>query len=189
MHRLSLVLALSLASTALSAQVSTAKDTSSSGEPPWRHRIVYGEGPSVGTPVSDFSGATPPSQWCLRATRRPPGDFGISGGTWDATSRSWLTDILADTTDFGAGWRQRLGGLPFATPTDSIVQIFDESRCHEIATLLNTQVLGWKVGPPPVVVYSLGATLLAFPSNARFGEWGLVVALTLDGVIQAAVLW
>ena len=154
--------------------------------PIWRDSARYGGGPSVGAPPSDFTGATPPTKWCLEAIGRAPGDL---GGQWTRTSRSWLRQVLSDSTDHGDSWRKVLGGAPRLTASDSITQIMDEDACREIARILNRDVLGWKVGPPPVVVFRVRDYLIAYPSNARRGEWGLAVGMTLQRRIRGIAVW
>lgn len=157
--------------------------------PPWRDSVRYGGGPSVGAPPSDYTGATPPSQWCLQATRRAPGDFAVTGQSWKAASRSWLHQVLSDTTSWGAGWRKVLGGAPRLAPTDSIVQVTDEHRCRDIAEIINRGLLGWGVGPPPVVVFQVRDYLVAYPSNARMGEFGMAVGMSLKHEIRGVATW
>jgi hypothetical protein len=156
---------------------------------PWRKKIYYGGGPSVGTPISDYRGATPPSQWCLQAGRRAPGDLGGTGSTWTEVSRAWLHRVLSDTTQWGAGWRKVLGDIPPLAPSDSIFQVMDESACRDIAAIIHREFLQWKVGPPPVVVFRLHDNLLAFPSNAPLGEFGLAVGMNLKHEIRSAAMW
>lgn len=156
---------------------------------PWRDSVRYGGGPSVGAPPSDYRGAAPPSQWCLQATGRAPGDFGMNGGRWTEVSRSWLRQVLSDTTDWGAGWRRVLGGAPQLAAQDSIVQVTDERACREIAAIVNRELLGWKVGPPPVVVFQVRDYLVAYPSNARMGEFGLAVGMDLEHRIRGVATW
>jgi hypothetical protein len=162
------------------------RDSSSVAVPPWRDSVRYGGGPSVGPPPSDYTGAVPPTQWCLRATGRASGDF---GGQWTETSRGWLREVLSDSTDHGAGWRKVLGGAPRLVATDSIVQIETEAVCRDIAQLLNREVLGWSAGPPPIVVFRVRNYLIAFPSNARRGEFGLAVGMSLDRQIRGVATW
>jgi hypothetical protein len=50
-------------------------------------------------------------------------------------------------------------------------------------------VLGWTVGPPPVVVFRVKDHLIAYPSNARRGEWGLAVGMTLQRQIRGVAVW
>jgi hypothetical protein len=157
--------------------------------PPWRDSVRYGGGPSVGAPPSDYSGAKPPTTWCLRATRRAPGDFGVTGQNWTQASRSWLRQVLSDTTDHGAGWRKVLGGAPQLAPSDSIVQVTDEVECRIIAEKLNRELLGWEVGPPPVVVLRVKDYLIAFPSNARMGEFGMAAGMTLRHQLRGVATW
>lgn len=156
---------------------------------PWRDSVRYGGGPSVGAPPSDYSGATPPSQWCLQATKRAPGDFGVTGQSWTDASRSWLSQVLGDTTDWGAGWRKVLGGAPPLEQRDSIVQVTDEGACRDIAEIINRELLGWQVGPPPVVVFRVRDYLVAYPSNARMGEFGLAVGMSLAHRIRGVATW
>jgi len=162
------------------------RDSGAVANPAWRDSARYGGGPSVGPPPSDYTGAVPPATWCLQPTGRASGDF---GGAWMKTSRSWLQQVLNDTTRFGAVWRKVLGGAPQITAADSIVQVTDEPTCHAIAELLNREVLGWRVGPPPVVIFRVRDHLLAYPSNARRGEWGLAVGMTLRREIRGVALW
>jgi hypothetical protein len=157
--------------------------------PAWRDSVRYGGGPSVGAPPSDYSGAKPPADWCLRATRRAPGDFGVTGQNWTQASRSWLRRVLSDTTRLGAGWRKVLGGAPELAPSDSIVQVTDKGECRVIAEILNRELLGWKVGPPPVVVFRVKDYLIAYPSNARMGEFGMAAGMTLGHQIRGVATW
>jgi hypothetical protein len=157
--------------------------------PPWRDSVRYGSGPSVGAPPSDYTGAKPPARWCLQATRRAPGDFAVTGQTWTQASRSWLREVLSDSTDLGTGWRRVLGGAPRLAPADSIVQVTDEPTCHAIAEILNRELLGWDVGPPPVVVFRVRDYLIAYPSNARMGEFGMAVGMSLRRQIRGVSTW
>jgi hypothetical protein len=74
-------------------------------------------------------------------------------------------------------------------PGDSIVQVMDESECRDIAQLINRDVLGWGVGPPPVVVFRVRDYLIAYPSNAHWGEFGVAVGLSLGREIRGAATW
>ena len=160
-----------------------------SGAYPWRHKVRYGGGPSVGAPPSDFLGAAPPSHWCLEATGRAAGDLGGTAASWTAVSRSWLRQVLSDTTEWGAGWRKVLGGAPGLSPGDSIVQVTDEPACRNIAETINRDLLGWNVGAPPVVVFRIRDYLIAYPSNARMGEFGYAVGMGLDQTIRGVAMW
>lgn len=162
---------------------------SAAPHPPWRDSVRYGGGPSVGAPPSHFTGEKPPAKWCLQATDNARGDFGRTGASWTDISRSWLRQVLSDTTDFGTGWRKVLGGAPLLAPGDSIVQITDEDECREIAQIINRELLGWKVGPPPVVVFRVGDQLIAYPSNAGMGEFGLAVGMSLQREIRGVSTW
>jgi hypothetical protein len=157
--------------------------------PVWRDSVRYGGGPSVGAPLSDYTGQSPPARWCLEATRGAPGDFGNSGQSWINISRSWLRQVLSDTTSHGDGWRKVLGGAPRLEASDSIVQVFHEAECREIAGILNRDLLGWVVGAPPVVVLRVRDYLIAFPSNARMGEFGMAVGMDSRRVIRGVAAW
>jgi hypothetical protein len=69
------------------------------------------------------------------------------------------------------------------------VQIVDEPTCHEIAEVLNRDLLGWEVGPPPVVVFRIHDFLIAFPSNASRGEFGMAAGMSLDHSIRGVAAW
>jgi hypothetical protein len=97
--------------------------------------------------------------------------------------------VLSDTTDFGTNWRKVLGGAPPFAQGDSIVQVTDEDECREIAQIINRDLLGWKVGPPPVVVFRVGDHLIAYPSNAGRGEFGLAVGMNLQREIRGVSTW
>lgn len=190
-----LAAALVLAATPVSAQQTPPAplpaDSARAGPPPppWFNRVRYGGGPSVGPPPSDYTGALPPAHWCLRADGRASGDFGMGGGRWRAISRSWLRQVLSDSTDHGAVWRQVLGGAPHLTPADSIVEVTDERTCREVAAVLHRSLLGWQVGPPPVIVFRVRDYLIAYPSNARRGEFGLAAGMSLAREIQGVATW
>jgi hypothetical protein len=143
----------------------------------------------VGAPPSDYLGAAPPSQWCLEATGRASGDLRGTGPTWTDVSRSWLRQVLSDTTEFGAGWRKVLGGAPTIAPRDTIVQMTDEQACRSIAEIINRELLGWPVGPPPVVAFRVRDFLVVYPSNARMGEFGFAVGMSLDRQVRGVATW
>jgi len=180
----SFAILLILASRQSSAQ--RGRDSSTAPAPPWRDSVRYGGGPSVGPAPSDYTGAAPPARWCLRAIGRAAGDF---GGQWTETSRGWLREVLSDTTDLGDGWRKVLGGAPRLTRADSIVQIDDETVCRSVADILNRELLGWSVGPPPVVIFRVRDYLIAYPSNARRGEFGLAVGMSVAQQIRGVATW
>jgi hypothetical protein len=115
--------------------------------------------------------------------------MGVSQQSWTDVSRSWLREVLSDSTDLGAGWRKVLGGAPRLSVGDSIVQVLDEGLCHEISNAINHGLLGWEKGPPPVVVFRVRDYLIAYPSNARMGEFGLAVGLSLDREIRGVSTW
>jgi hypothetical protein len=104
-------------------------------------------------------------------------------------SRSWLRDVLSDTTEHGDGWRRVLGGAPQLTAADSIIRVTDEGACRAIAEILNRDLLGWRVGPPPVVVFQVRDYLIAYPSNARLGEFGMAVGMSIDRKIRGVATW
>ena len=89
----------------------------------------------------------------------------------------------------GQLWRQILGGAPRITGADSIIQVLDEPTCREIATIVNAEVLGWKVGPPPVVILRVRDHLIAYPSNVPRGEWGIAVGMNLRKEILGVSTW
>lgn len=190
-HRL-LALALLLAPAPAAAQQpaqrpatdSTRPDTAT---PPWRTQVRYGGGPSVGAPPSDFKGTEPPAQWCLRTDGPSHGD--LRGRSWRATSRYWLREVLSDTSSDNA-WPRVLGGAPIITPKDSVVEVVDEPLCRSVAAIVNCDLLGWRVGPPPVIVLRVRDYLIVFPSNARIGEWGFAVGMGSKGdAIRGVAAW
>jgi hypothetical protein len=138
---------------------------------------------------SKYNGEKAPPMWCLQATGRAAGDFGSSGESWTRISRSWLRQVLSDTTDFGDGWREVLGGAPQLTSSDSIVQLVDEDECRTVAQLINDDLLGRKVGPPPVVISRVRDYIIAYPSNAWRGESGRAVGMTLRHEIRGVATW
>jgi hypothetical protein len=91
--------------------------------------------------------------------------------------------------DWGAGWRRVLDGAPTLSPSDSIVQIVDEEACRNIAAIINRQLLGWQVGPPPVVVFRVRDYLVAYPSNAHMGEFGYAVGMSIAQEIRGVATW
>jgi hypothetical protein len=97
--------------------------------------------------------------------------------------------VLSDSTNLGDGWRKVLGGAPRLAPFDSIIQVMDEATCREVAQILNRELLGWQVGPPPGVIFRVHDYLIVDPSNARRGEFGLAVGMTLQHRIRAVSTW
>jgi len=161
---------------------------SPSPAPPWSNRIRYGGGPSVGAPPSDYTGATPPRRSCLVTDARGSGDMS-SRTSWREASRYWLREVLSDTTDFGETWRNVLGGAPTLAPSDSVIEIADEATCRDVARIVHRDVLGWRVGPPPVVLFRVRDYFIAFPSNARMGEFGFAVGMNSRLEIQGVSTW
>ena len=129
----------------------------------------------------------PPARWCLRSTAPATGDFAVSGRSWIEITRGWLHTVLGYPTPDQSGWRAVLGA-PLVQPGDSIVQVFDEAECRRIAQVINRDVLGWRMAPPVVVLRVRGYTV-AFPANARFGEFGLAVGLDARRVIRGVAAW
>lgn len=157
-----------------------------SADPIWFDSVRYGGGPSIGPPPSDYTGEKPPTKWCLSVTGRSSGDM---KGNWLAVSRSWLHQILSDSAGLGSGWRKVLGGAPQIANRDTVIQIMDETVCRDVAQILNHDVMGWSVGPPPVVIFQVDDYLLAYPSNARRGEFGLVVGMSSRHQIRGVAAW
>jgi hypothetical protein len=157
--------------------------------PVWRNKVRYDEGPSVGAPPSDFMGKAPPSVWCLATDGPGGGDMSPRGTHFKEVTRSWLRQVLSDTSDLGEGWRKVLGGAPHVTPRDSVSEVTDEKTCRQVAQIINRDVLGWHVGPPPVVIFRIGEYLIAYPSNARLGEFGYAVGMRPDLVIRGVATW
>lgn len=92
-------------------------------------------------------------------------------------------------TEFGEGWRTVLGGAPRLAPQDSIFQLTDEDACRDTARIIDSGLLGWKVGPSPVVVFRVRDYLIAYPSNARMGEFGYAVGMSLRHEILGVATW
>ena len=157
--------------------------------PSWRNRVRYGGGPSVGAPPSEFMGKAPPLRWCLETDGPGHGDLSPRGTSFKTVSRSWLRQVLSDTTAFGATWRKVLGGAPQMVRRDSIVEVLDEQTCRGAAEVINREVLGWQVGPPPVVVFRVGEYFIVYPSNARLGEFGYAVGMNRDLAIRGVATW
>ena len=157
--------------------------------PIWRNRVRYGGGPSIGAPPSDFMGKAPPVKWCLETDGPGAGDLSPRGTSFKTVSRSWLRQVLSDTSAFGATWRKVLGGAPRMMARDSIVEVIDEQTCRKAAQAINRELLGWQVGPPPVVMFRVGDFLIVYPSNARLGEFGYAVGMSLDSTIRGVATW
>lgn len=157
--------------------------------PVWRKQVRYGGGPSVGAPPSDFMGKAPPSVWCLATDGAGGGDLSPRGTHFKEVSRGWLRQVLSDTMELGQGWRKVLGGAPTLTPRDSIIEVTEERTCQQAAQNINHDVLGWQVGPPPVVIFRVGEYLIVYPSNARLGEFGYAVGMSRDLVIRGVAAW
>jgi hypothetical protein len=81
-----LVTWLGLATAPARAQQTRDATVAATPAPPWQGRVLYGGGPSVGAPRSDYTGAMAPTTWCLQATRRATGDLGTIGRSWTETS-------------------------------------------------------------------------------------------------------
>jgi len=162
---------------AVPASAQQTRDTSHAY--PWRGRVLYGVDLRRRA-AFDFTGETPPAQWCLQATRRASGDLGVSQQSWTEVSRSWLHQVLSDTTDLGVGWRK----VPWKRRASPHVIV--SSRCSTSARVMRSRrsstagCWGWEKGPPPVVVFRVRDYLIAYPSNARMREFGLAFGLSLE---------
>jgi hypothetical protein len=113
----------------------------------------------------------------------------MNGTPWMQASWALLRQVLSDTTDLGTGWRNVLGGAPQLAEHDTIEQVVDEQVCREIAQLINQSILGWPVGAPPVVILQVREHLIAFPSNASMGHYGLAVGMASDRRIRGVATW
>jgi hypothetical protein len=58
-----------------------------------------------------------------------------------------------------------------------------------MAQIVNRDLLGWEVGPPPMVVFRVRDYLIAYPSNARMGEFGMAVGMNLKHQIRGVATW
>ena len=143
--------------------------------PRWQAR--YGGGPSFGSPDSNFDGSHPPAQWCLPTNR------------WGQATIGWLHRVLSDTTDFGDGWRMVLGNAPRLLDTDTLSVMANEYLCRRAAAVVNREVLGWSVGPPPMFVVRVRTGFVAYPSNAQLGEFGQAVALDSALHVLGVATW
>jgi hypothetical protein len=130
----------------------------------------------MGAPRSDFDGSRPPPRWCL------PSD------EWERASAALLTELLRDTTDFGAGWRGALGDAPVLLPSDTATRVVDETVCQQASAVINRDLLGWNVAPP-ILLLRIKDRLVAFPSNASMGEFGFAVQLDLSPRILGVATW
>jgi hypothetical protein len=97
--------------------------------------------------------------------------------------------VLSDTTDHGAVWWQVLGGAPRIAAADSNVEVTDERTCRAVAAVLHRDLLGWRVGPPPVVIFRVRDYLIAYPSDAHRGEFGLAAGMSLKHEIRGVATW
>lgn len=157
-----------------------APDTSSPTRPdeanrvpaPWAHRVYRVGGPPLGAPHSDL----PSVHSCVR------------GGEPERRTAAVLTEHLRDTTEFGEGWRRALGRAPSLPPADTATFEYDDDVCQQAATVINRDLLRWKVDPP-VLLLRAGGHLFAFPSDASIGEFGIVVHLDRSSRILGALTW
>jgi hypothetical protein len=172
MTRSTVILVVCLAST---FAATTTAGAQSDTLPRWQAR--YGGGPSFGSPNSDFDGSRPPTQWCLPTDQ------------WGEASLGWLRRVLSDTTEFGDGWRKVLGGAATLRASDSLTVVRDEALCRRAADVVNREVLGWSVGPPPIFLVRVRNGLIAYPSNAQLGEFGQAVALDSALHVLGVATW
>ena len=170
-----------------------------SSVPYWRTRIRAGSGgPSRSAPPSAFQGKHPPEKWCLAPadtfSARTHADFGPPGARW--TMREWsavtlagISQFLGDTSSEGVVLRKVFGDAPLITKSDAIVFVSDEKLCRAAAEIINRELLGWKVGPPPIALISVRHFLLAYPSNALLGEWGYAIGMDEQLHIRGVGTW
>ena len=155
-----------------------AQDTlASQSRPHWSNQVRYGGGPSMGAPHSDFDGTRVPLRWCLPV------------GEWERFSRQWLAANLSDTSSLGTGWRAALGGAPQLRTSDTVAFVADDELCRRVANVINRELLGWSVGPPPVVVLRMRDRFIAFPSNPWRGEFGYAVHLDQTLRVLGVATW
>jgi len=150
----------------------TARDsaTRASQRPLWRDKVRYHGGPSLGSPPSNFDGKTPVTEWCLR-------NAGVDTGRVARWLPSWV------------GMTRNVLSSKLSIAADSIIEVTDEQVCRHASAAINRDLLGWSVGGPPVVMFRAGARLVAFPSNARMGEFGFAVYMDPDLNIKMVTTW
>ena len=161
----------------------------STAPPPWGERVRYGGGPSIGPPPSSYTGEAPPEVWCWDESVVAQGDVGVAGFGWNEATTSWLRQLLTDSAGLGPRWREAIGGTPPLSEGDTLLRVDDDPACREMALIVNRDVLGWEVGPPPVVVLQHRDFSFVFPSNASRGEFGLVIGLDSSRQIRGVLTW
>ena len=155
-----------------------AQEAATIPNPVWADSIRKGEGPAFGSPPADFDATTPVTRWCLGPS------------TWWRTSEPWLRQVLSDTTDHGGTWRRVLGNAPQGAASDSIRVVSTEARCVQVARVIHQGLLGWKEGPPPILLADLpDGTMVAWPAKVSFGQYGAIVRLNAAGQILAVAFW
>jgi hypothetical protein len=153
-----------------------AQEAAAIPNPVWADSLRSGGGPAFGSP--EYDGTRPVAQWCL------------GPGPWWRTSEPWLRQVLSDTTDQGDSWRRVLGNVPQGSSSDSIRLVSNEARCVQVAKVIHQGLLGWKEGPPPILLADLpDGTLVAWPAATHFGEYGAIVRLNAAGQILAVAFW
>lgn len=179
-------------------QSARAAQQDSSG-PYWRTHVRAGSGgPSRSAPPSAFKGEHPPEKWCLTPSdtfsARTRADFGPPGARW--TMREWsgvtlagIQQFLGDSSNEGIVLRKVFGGAPLITKADKVDFVTDERLCHAAAEVINRDLLGWKVGPPPIALVRVRHFLLAYPSNALLGEWGYAIGMNEQLNIRGVGTW
>lgn len=102
---------------------------------------------------------------------------------------STLHSFLSDTSNEGVAVRHVFGAPGLIEKSDSIEIVSDEALCEAAARVLNRELLGWKVGPPPVALLRVNHYLYAYPSRTQLGEWGLVAGMDEKLTIRGVGTW
>lgn len=139
--------------------------------PPWRGGVTLWPGPSLGPPPFELDGKTPPTAWCLRTRGRSSDDRAEERWEWGRISRRML--LPKGSTAAG----------------DTISEVTDEAVCKKASAVINRDLLGWRTGGPPVVIFRFGAQWVVYPSNASMGEFGLAVFMDGDLNIHHVSTW
>jgi hypothetical protein len=178
---------------------SAAPAVADSSRPYWQTRVRFGSsGPSVGSPPSAYDGKAPPDKWCLSpadtVSAHTAADYSGTSQRW--TMREWtdatlpsLESILSDTSGSGDTLRLVYGKAPRIDKSEAIEFVSDEKLCRAAAEILNRDLLGWKVGPPPVALLRVHHYLFAYPSRTQLGEWGLAAGMDEKLTIRGVGTW
>jgi len=182
--------------TAGRARASARADSSA---PYWKSRVrAANTGPSIGSPPSAYHGEHPPDKWCLDSadtlSAHTAADYSSMSRRW--TMAEWadvtistLHSFLSDTSEEGATVRLVFGAPPRIEESRTIEIVSDEALCRAVARVLNRELLGWKVGPPPVALLRIDHYLYAYPSRTQLGEWGLVAGMDEKLTIRGVGTW